>query len=105
MLFRSDLAGWRGVGQLGPIPLAAPGLDRLPPLLHWLIDAKNLVEIGGLDALRFLPGCHDPAEPAAIVADARAGQSSASPEPSTAPVRFEATISTWACASPTRCAT
>ena len=37
--------------SLGPVPLAAPLLDLVPPLLHDGIDAKNLLEIAGLGAL------------------------------------------------------
>ncbi len=50
-----DLAGRRGVAQLGPVVLAGPGADLIPPLLHDAIDLKNLLEIGGLTALRFAP--------------------------------------------------
>ncbi len=50
-----DLGGHRGVAQLGPVPLAGPVLDLLPPLLHDAIDLKNLVEIGGISALQFAP--------------------------------------------------
>jgi NADH dehydrogenase len=63
-----DLGGGRGLAELGPLPgptlelrgrrlalgpfpLAAPLLDLLPPLLHDGIDAKNLLEIGGLGVL------------------------------------------------------
>ena len=55
-----DLGGGRGVAQIGPIPLAARGLDRLAPLLHTAIDLKHLVEVAGLDGLRFAPGRHRP---------------------------------------------
>jgi NADH dehydrogenase len=44
-----DLGGRRL--KLGPVPLAAPLLDLVPPLLHDGIDAKNLLEIAGLGAL------------------------------------------------------
>ncbi len=50
-----DLAGRRGVAELGPIALAGPVLELVPPLLHDAIDVKNLLEIGGLRALRFAP--------------------------------------------------
>ncbi|MFN7149836.1 MAG: NAD(P)/FAD-dependent oxidoreductase [Microthrixaceae bacterium] len=48
-----DLGGRRGLAQVGPINLAAPGADLLPPLLHDAIDLKDLVELGGIAALRF----------------------------------------------------
>lgn len=51
-----DLGGRRGLAQLGPIPLAGPVADLIPPLLHDAIDLKNLVDIGGLAALRFATG-------------------------------------------------
>lgn len=50
-----DLAGRRGLAQLGPLVLASPIVDLIPPLLHDAIDLKNLIEIGGLAALRFAP--------------------------------------------------
>lgn len=50
-----DLAGRRGLAQLGPLVLAGPVADLIPPLLHDAIDIKNLIEIGGLTALRFAP--------------------------------------------------
>ncbi len=50
-----DLGGRRGLAQVGPLDLTLPGLDLVPPLLHDAIDVKNLVEIGGLAALRFAP--------------------------------------------------
>lgn len=54
-----DLGGNRGVAEIGPIPLAAPVVDLLPPLLHLAIDLKTLWGIGGADAiLRFRPGAH-----------------------------------------------
>lgn len=43
-----DLGGGRGLAEVGPINLAAPVLDRIPPFLHLLIDLKNLADIGGL---------------------------------------------------------
>lgn len=56
-----DLGGSQGVAKIGPVPLAMPGLDRLPPLLHHVIDVKHLLEVGGLDAAgRFGPGRHRP---------------------------------------------
>ena len=50
-----DLAGRRGVAQLGPLVLAGPVADLVPPLLHHAVDIKDLIEIGGLGALRFAP--------------------------------------------------
>ena len=63
-----DLGGGRGLAELGPlpltafevggrrfglppVPLAGPLLDLVPPLLHDGIDAKNVLEIAGLEAL------------------------------------------------------
>jgi NADH dehydrogenase len=51
-----DLGGRRGVAQLGPVELAGPFADLVPPLLHDVIDLKNLLEIGGIGALRFATG-------------------------------------------------
>jgi len=48
-----DLGGRRGLAQVGPINLTIAGADLLPPLLHDAIDLKDLVEIGGLQALRY----------------------------------------------------
>lgn len=50
-----DLSGGRGLAQLGPLVLASPVVDLAPPLLHHAIDLKDLIEIGGLGALRFAP--------------------------------------------------
>jgi NADH:ubiquinone reductase (H+-translocating) len=50
-----DLAGGRGLAQLGPLVLASPVVDLIPPLMHHAIDLKDLIEIGGLGALRFAP--------------------------------------------------
>lgn len=55
-----DLGGHRGVAQIGPLALATDGLDLIAPLLHYAIDIKHLVEIGGLSALAFAPGRHRP---------------------------------------------
>ena len=55
-----DLGGGRGVADLGGIELVGPLLGRLAPVLHTAIDVKNLLEIGGLGGLRFLPGTHRP---------------------------------------------
>lgn len=50
-----------GVAQLGPVPLALPGLDRLVPVLHAAIDAKHLFQVGGLSGLlTYAPGRHRP---------------------------------------------
>lgn len=55
-----DLGG-RGVGQVGPLPLAAPIVDRAVPLLHELVDARHLLQFGGLRALvEHAPGRHRP---------------------------------------------
>ena len=50
-----DLSGRRGLAQIGPIAFADPVADRLPPLLHDVVDLKTLLEIGGVRALRFAP--------------------------------------------------
>lgn len=50
-----DLGGRRGVAQLGPIPLAVPILDRIPPVLHHAIDLKTLLGVGGIAGLREAP--------------------------------------------------
>lgn len=42
-----DLGGGRGVADLGGVRLARPLLDRIPPLLHWAIDTRNLWQIAG----------------------------------------------------------
>jgi NADH dehydrogenase len=51
-----DLGGRRGLAEFGPITLSAPLLDLLPPVLHWAIDVKHLVETRGLGGLSDLPG-------------------------------------------------
>lgn len=43
-----DLGGRRGLAEFGPIELTAPFLDLLPPLLHWGIDLKHLIETRGI---------------------------------------------------------
>ena len=48
-----DLSGHRGLAQVGPINLTAPGADLIPPLLHDVIDHKDLVEVGGVRALPY----------------------------------------------------
>ncbi len=50
-----DLSGRRGLAQLGPFELSHPFTDLIPPLLHDAIDLKNLLEIGGVGALRYAP--------------------------------------------------
>ncbi len=55
-----DLGGHRGVAQVGPVALAADVIDLVPPLLHYAIDVKHLLEIGGLHGLAFAPGRHHP---------------------------------------------
>ncbi len=50
-----DLGGQRGLAQVGPLVLARPVADLVPPLLHHALDIKELIEIGGLGALRFAP--------------------------------------------------
>jgi NADH dehydrogenase len=50
-----DLAGGRRLAQLGPFSLAGPFADLVPPLMHHAIDLKDLIEIGGLGALRSAP--------------------------------------------------
>ena len=42
-----DLGGQRGLAEFGPVTLDRPMLDLVPPLLHWAIDVKHLVEILG----------------------------------------------------------
>ena len=51
-----DLGGCRGLAEIGPITLSAPLLDLAPPLLHWAIDVKHLVETRGLGGLSDRPG-------------------------------------------------
>ena len=60
-----DLGGGRGVADLGAFELVGPLFGRLAPVLHTVIDVKNLLEIGGLGGLRFLPGAHRPSVGAA----------------------------------------
>ncbi len=48
-----DLGARRGLAQVGPVNLTAPGADLIPPLLHDAIDLKDLLEIGGVHALRY----------------------------------------------------
>lgn len=56
-----DIGGGRGVARVGKLPLAAPVVDRLPALLHYGIDIRHLVKLGGTGALRFRPGAYEPA--------------------------------------------
>lgn len=51
-----DLGGCRGLAEVGPISLTAPVLDLVPPLLHWVIDVKHLVETRGASGLSDRPG-------------------------------------------------
>ena len=51
-----DLGGRRGLAEVAGVELAAPFLDLLPPLLHWGIDVKHLVETRGLAGLAKRPG-------------------------------------------------
>ncbi len=52
-----DLGGGRGVAELLGIRLASAPIDRLVPILHDLIDVRNLFQIGGLSFVsRFGPG-------------------------------------------------
>ena len=46
-----DLGGFRGLAEVGPVALSAPFLDLVPPLLHYAIDLKHLIETRGLDGL------------------------------------------------------
>jgi len=48
-----DLGGRRGLAQLGPVTLTTGGADLIPPLLHDAVDLKDLLEVGGVQALRF----------------------------------------------------
>ncbi|MCC5950967.1 MAG: FAD-dependent oxidoreductase [Acidimicrobiia bacterium] len=48
-----DLGGRRGLAQVGPINLTAPGADLIPPILHDAIDLKDLLDVGGVHALRY----------------------------------------------------
>lgn len=51
-----DLGGHRGLAEIGPVVLTAPFLDVLPPLLHWGIDMKHLIETRGLGGISDRPG-------------------------------------------------
>lgn len=50
-----DLSGNRGLAEFGPVALSAPFLDLVPPVLHWGIDLKHLVETRGLAGLGDIP--------------------------------------------------
>ncbi len=51
-----DLGGNRGLAEVGPVELTAPFLDLLPPVLHWGIDMKHLLETRGLAGIADRPG-------------------------------------------------
>lgn len=51
-----DLGGNRGLAELGGLPITAPFLDLVPPLLHWAIDLKHLIETRGVAGLSDRPG-------------------------------------------------
>lgn len=54
-----DLGGGVGVAELFGVPLAAPAVDRLPPVIHTAIDLRDLWQLGGVDAMRRLhPGAN-----------------------------------------------
>lgn len=58
-----DLGHGRGVAEIGPLRLTGPLLDRLPPLLHEAVDARHLLQAGGLSGLLgHAPGRHHPDE-------------------------------------------
>jgi NADH dehydrogenase len=46
-----DLSGGQGVADLFGLPLTVPGLDRLVPWLHDVIDIRNLAQLGALHTL------------------------------------------------------
>lgn len=47
-----DLGGGAGVAEVLGIPVATAGLDRIVPVLHELIDVRNLWQMGGADFVR-----------------------------------------------------
>lgn len=51
-----DLGGKRGLAELGGVSITAPFLDLVPPLLHWAIDLKHLIETRGVAGLSDRPG-------------------------------------------------
>lgn len=58
-----DFGGYQGVAELGPVPLAAPLVDRLAPLLHLGIDLRHLFMIGGPGLVAaHAPGAHRPSD-------------------------------------------
>ncbi|MGA9279131.1 NAD(P)/FAD-dependent oxidoreductase [Ilumatobacter sp.] len=46
-----DLGGCRGLAEVGPLTFSAPFLDVVPPLLHWGIDVKHLLDSRGFEGL------------------------------------------------------
>jgi len=46
-----DLSGCRGLAEVGPATFGGPFLDLVPPLLHWGIDVKHLVDTRGVEGL------------------------------------------------------
>ena len=50
-----DLGGNRGLAEFGPLSFSTPFLDLIPPLLHWGIDVKHLLDTRGLDGLNDRP--------------------------------------------------
>lgn len=55
--------GGAGVARIGPLPLAAPLLDRVVPYLHDAVDVRHLYEVGGMRAvLAHAPGRHHPSD-------------------------------------------
>lgn len=50
-----DLGGNRGLAEFGPLSFSTPFLDLIPPLLHWGIDVKHLLDTRGLDGFNDRP--------------------------------------------------
>ncbi len=50
-----DLSGCRGLAEIGPVTLTGPFLDLVPPVLHWGIDVKHLIDTRGLAGLDARP--------------------------------------------------
>lgn len=50
-----DLGGYRGLAEVGPVALTSPLFDLIPPLLHWAIDVKHLIETRGAAGLAERP--------------------------------------------------
>lgn len=46
-----DLSGGQGVADVFGFPITMPGFDRLVPLLHDVIDLRNLLQLGALSSL------------------------------------------------------